>query len=117
MSSHMLGIRAGLGLTAAAAVWVSTLRGIGQSLARLGAVLLGRRFHPLNLNILACALLPLCFVAVLVGGQFILAALAFAFFYGAGNGLFTIMRATLPQACFGHPRYGPFVGRFIAPNF
>jgi len=117
MSSHMLGILAGLGLAAATSVWVSTLRGIGQSLARLGAVLFGRRFHPLNLNILACALLPLCFAAVLVGGQFILAALAFAFFYGAGNGLLTITRGTLPLALFDHRSYGTFVGRLIAPSF
>jgi MFS family permease len=117
MSSHMLGILAGLGLAASTSVWVSTLRGIGQSSARLGSVLFGRRFHPLTLNVLACALLPLCFAAVFAGGQFILAALAFAFFYGAGNGLLTITRGTLPLALFDHRSYGTFVGRLIAPSF
>lgn len=118
MSSHMLSILAGLGLAASTSVWVSTLMGIGQSLARLGTVLFGRRLHPLNLNVLACGLLPLGFVVVVVvDGQFILAALAFAFLYGAGNGLLTITRGTLPLVLFDHRRYGTFVGRLIAPSF
>lgn len=117
MSSHMLGILAGLGLAAATSVWVSTLRGIGQSLARLGAVVFAGRFQALNLNILACALLPLCFVAAFAGGQFLAAALAFAFFYGAGNGLLTITRGTLPLVLFDHRSYGRFVGHLIAPSF
>lgn len=117
MSSHMLGILAGLGLAAATSVWVSTLRGIGQSLARLGAVVFAGRFQSLNLNVLACVLLPLCFLAAFAGGQFIAAALAFAFFYGAGNGLLTITRGTLPLTLFGHRSYGRFVGHLIAPSF
>jgi hypothetical protein len=86
MSSHMIGILTGLGLAASASVWVATLRGIGQSLARLCEVAFGRRIDPLTLNLLASLLLPFCFIAGLFSGQSALAALAVAFFYGAGNG-------------------------------
>ncbi|WP_158816480.1 MFS transporter [Methylocapsa sp. S129] len=117
MSSHMIGILTGLGLAASAAVWIATLRGIGQAGARLGEVLFGRRFNPLTLNLVASALLPLCFIAGLFSGQAGIAALAFAFFYGAGNGILTITRGTLPLILFDHGAYGTFVGRLITPSF
>jgi MFS family permease len=117
MSSHMIGILTGLGLAASASVWVATLRGVGQSLARLCEVAFGRRIDPLTLNLLASWLLPFCFIAGLFSGQSAMAALAFAFFYGAGNGILTITRGTLPLILFDHRTYGAFVGRLLAPGF
>jgi len=117
MSAHMISILTGLGLLAPAAVWISSLRGVGQSLARVCEVLFGRRIDPLVLNLFASLLIPSCFLAGLFSGQFIMAALAFAFFYGAGNGILTITRGTLPLVLFDHRTYGAFVGRLIAPSF
>lgn len=90
MSSHMIAILAGLGLAQTSAVWVATLRGIGQSAARLAEILFGTRLHPLALNLLACSLLPLSFAAGFAGGYSLTAAMLFALGYGAGNGLATI---------------------------
>lgn len=117
MSAHMIPILAGLGLAASAAVWISTLRGIAQSLARLAEVLFGGRLHPLALAVLAAALLPLCFAIGLFSGGFVAAAVAFAFLYGAGNGLLTIVRGTLPLALFDPRSYGARVGRLLVPSF
>lgn len=117
MSSHMIGILTGLGLVASVAVWIATLRGVGQSSARLAEVLFGRRIDPLTLNLVATSLLPLCFIAGLFSGQAAIAAVAFAFVYGAGNGIVTITRGTLPLVLFDHRTYGTFVGRLIAPSF
>jgi MFS family permease len=117
MSAHMIGILTGLGVTASVAVWIATLRGVGQSLSRLCEVLFGRRVQPLALNLAATAMLPLSFVAGLFGGQAALAALAFAFCYGAANGIVTITRGTVPLVLFDHRTYGAFVGRLIAPSF
>jgi MFS family permease len=117
MSAHMIGILAGLGLPAAAAVWIGATRGIGQSLARLGEVLFGSRTSPFDLNLVACLVLPLCFVTGLAGGASAIAALAFAFFYGAGNGVLTITRGTLPLMLFDPKSYGAYVGRLLAPGF
>ncbi len=81
-------------------------------------MLFGRRFDPLTLNLVATSLLPLCFIAFgLFSGQARIAALAFAFIYGAGNGVVTITRGTLPLVLFDHRNYGAFVGRLIAPSF
>jgi hypothetical protein len=117
MSAHMINILAGLGLAAGAAVWISTLRGIAQSAARLGEVLFGARLDAFHLNVLAAALLPFAFIAGMAGGVFMPAALAFAFVYGAGNGLTTITRGTLPLALFDRNTYGLVVGRLLMPSF
>ncbi len=117
MSAHMIGILGGLGLPAATAVWIASTRGIGQSLARLGEVLFGARTSPFDLNLAACLMLPLCFAAGLAGGHLPLAALAFAFAYGAGNGVLTITRGTLPLQLFDPATYGSYVGRLLAPGF
>lgn len=117
MSAHMIGILAGLGLPAAVAVWIAATRGIGQSLARLGEVLFGARVSPFDLTLAACLVLPLCFVVGLAGGASALAALVFAFAYGAGNGILTITRGTLPLMLFDPASYGAHVGRLLAPGF
>ncbi|MFI4995194.1 MAG: MFS transporter [Hyphomicrobiales bacterium] len=117
MSAHMIGILSGLGLATGLAVWIATLRGIGQSAARLCEILFGRRLDPLDLNIGACLALPVCFVAGLFSGSSIPAAIVFALVYGAGNGLLTITRGTLPLVLFDPRQYGAVVGRLLAPSF
>lgn len=117
MSAHMIDILSGLGLGAGLAVWISTLRGIGQSSSRLCEVAFGKRLHPLQLNLLATAGLPLCFLAGVFSGHFLAAAIVFAFLYGASNGLVTITRGTLPLVLFDHRTYGSFVGQLLVPSF
>jgi predicted MFS family arabinose efflux permease len=117
MSAHMIGLLSGLGLTASVAVWVASLRGIGQSAARLCEVVFGGRLHPLSLNLLAASTLPVCFIAGLWSGQAVAAAIAFALLYGASNGIMTITRGTLPLVLFDHRTYGTLVGRLLVPSF
>ncbi|MDC7785176.1 MFS transporter [Rhodoplanes sp. TEM] len=117
LSAHMIGMIAGLGLAAGLAVWLSTLRGIGQSAARLAEVLLGARTDPLRLGTLAAALLPLGFMVGLLGGVAPLAAAVFALAYGAGNGLLTIVRGTQPLVLFDPRTYGALVGRLMTASF
>lgn len=116
MSAHMIGLLAGSGLATSVAVSVATLRGVGQSAARLAEVLTGSRLHPLALNVLASLLLPVSFVAGL-GARSVALAAAFALLYGAGNGISTIARGTLPLALFDYRTYGTVVGRLVAPSF
>ncbi len=117
MSAHMIAILAGLGVGVSVAVWTSTLRGIGQSAARLGEVLFGGRVHPLALAVFATALLPLSFAAGLFGGAFAAAAIAFTLLYGVGNGLVTIVRGTVPLVLFDPRSYGVLVGKLLIPGF
>ena len=117
LSAHMIGILAGLGLTPAVAVWISALRGIGQTSARICEILFGRRLHPLALSVLANGILAAGFAAGLLSGQHAAAAIAFALLFGVGNGLATIVRGTLPLVLFEHHVYGALVGRLLVPSF
>ncbi len=117
MSAHMIPILAGLGLATSVAVWIATLRGIGQSAARLCEILFGKKLDPFDLNVGACLALPVSFVAGLWSGTSIAAAIVFALVYGAGNGLLTITRGTLPLVLFEPREYGTIVGRLLAPSF
>ncbi|SEB75233.1 MFS transporter [Bradyrhizobium erythrophlei] len=117
MSAHMIAVLAGLGLTVTVAVWIATLRGIGQSAARLCEVLFGARLDPLALNLMACLIMPLSFIAGLFSGTSKEMGIAFALLYGACNGILTITRGTLPLILFDHRSYGTLVGRLIVPSF
>ncbi|MGF6308917.1 MFS family permease [Bradyrhizobium sp. i1.8.4] len=117
MSAHMIAVLSGLGLTVTVAVWVATLRGIGQSAARLCEVLFGGRIDPLALNLMACLIMPLAFVAGLFSGASMEMGIAFALLYGACNGILTITRGTLPLILFDYRSYGTLVGRLIVPSF
>lgn len=116
-SAHMIAVLTELGLAASLAVSASSLRGLGQSAARLAEVLFGGRLHPVDLNLAASLVLPVCFTIGLASGGFVVAALAFAFFYGAGNGILSITRGTLPLVLFDPRGYGAFVGRLLVPSF
>ncbi|WFU29841.1 MFS transporter [Bradyrhizobium brasilense] len=117
MSAHMIAVLTGLGLTATVAVWIATLRGIGQSAARLCEVMFGGRIDPLALNLMACLIMPLSFIAGLFSGSAREMGIAFALLYGACNGILTITRGTLPLILFDHRSYGTLVGRLIVPSF
>lgn len=117
MSAHMIPILTGLGVTAAAAVQIGALRGISQSSARVLEIFFGKRVQPLSLNVGATFILPLGFAFGLLSGQFAAAAVVFSLLYGAGNGLATITRGTVPLVLFGHRAYGKIVGMLLAPSF
>jgi MFS family permease len=116
MSSHMIAILAALGLAASTAVWISAARGIGQSGARLAEILFGRTLDPLRLNVIATGVLPIAFLFGFAGAA-PAAAVAFSLVYGAGNGVATITRGTLPLVLFDHRAYGAIVGRLLMPSF
>ena len=117
MSAHMIGILAGLGVTASAAVGSRRCAVSASSTARLAEVLLGARVHPLALGVFAASLLPICFVAGLGAGRSPAGGAAFALLFGAGNGLLTIVRGTAPLVLFQHQAYGAVVGRLLVPSF
>ena len=117
MSAHMIGLLSGLGMGTALAVWASSLRGIGQSLARLAEIASGSRLTPLALGVVATSIIPLGFMFGLGAGISVAAGLAFAFLYGCGFGLNTITRGTQPLVLFDPASYGAIMGRLVAPSF
>lgn len=117
MSAHLIVILTGGGLSGAVAVWVSTLRGVGQVGARLCEVLSGSRLHPLHLNIIWTFSLPIAFGLIWFFSNSPIAAGAFTILFGVGIGLSTITRGSIPLVLFDHRTYGRTAGRLIAPSF
>ncbi|HUD86236.1 MAG TPA: MFS transporter [Xanthobacteraceae bacterium] len=101
------------GATPVQAVAAASLVGPAQVAARLGEFLILRRIHPLVSARIAALLHPLgAAIFAVIGPP---AAAAFAIFYGAGNGLLTIARGTVPLAVFGPHAYGERTGLLGAP--
>jgi len=107
-AAHLPGLLLAAGASAAAALAASTLLGPAQVVARLSEFLAMQRwrFHPLVTARLAAALHPAGGVALLALGGTPFAAAAFALLHGAGNGMITIAKGTLPLALFGPVGYG-----------
>jgi MFS family permease len=101
------------GATPAAALFAGMLIGPSQVAARLFEAGWLARYHPLVSSRLATLTNPIGVVALAVGGP--LFAPVFAIFYGAGNGILTIARGTLPLALFGPQGFGRRVGMISLP--
>lgn len=101
------------GATSSAALFAGMLIGPSQVAARLLEAGWLARYHPLVSSRLATLTNPIGVVALAVGGP--LFAPVFAIFYGAGNGILTIARGTLPLALFGPQGFGRRVGMISLP--
>ncbi|MBX9590933.1 MAG: MFS transporter [Hyphomonadaceae bacterium] len=113
MATHLPRLLQEMGATTTAAIAAGALIGPAQVAARLVEFGLFRNLHPLISGRIAVAMHPIGgLVLVLVGGP---AAAAFAVLHGAGNGLLTIVRGTLPLALFGSTAYGLRQGLLGAP--
>ena len=99
MAAHLPRILEAAGATTLQAVAAGALIGPAQVAARIVEASLLSRYHPLLSTRLACLTHPIgAAIVALAGGG---AASVFAIFHGAGNGILTIARGTLPLAIFG----------------
>ena len=114
LSAHLLDTLVVFGLTAAVAVSLSALRGVGQVAARLWEILFAARLRPMTLCLIAIGLTPLALLS-LAGMPLLVFAAAFAFLQGASNGLITIVRGIVPLLLFGARGYGALIGTMTAP--
>jgi predicted MFS family arabinose efflux permease len=113
MAAHLPRILEAAGATTLQAVTAGALIGPAQVAARIVEASLLSRCHPLLSTRLACVMHPIgAVILALAGGG---AAGVFAIFHGAGNGVLTIARGTLPLAIFGPENYGYRLGIIGAP--
>lgn len=114
MAAHLPRILESVGASTAQAVFAGAMIGPAQVAARMLEASLLSRFHPLLSTRLACLTHPLGVgvIAIFGGG----AAAVFALLHGAGNGILTIARGTLPLAIFGPQNYGYRLGLIGAPS-
>jgi hypothetical protein len=108
MAAHLPGLLQVTGTAPTAALAAAALVGPAQVAARLLEFLAAQRlkFHPLVTARTAVALHPVGAVLLVVFGGSPFVASAFALLHGAGNGMVTIARGTLPLALFGSEGYG-----------
>lgn len=113
MAAHLPGLLQAAGASTAVAIAAGALIGPAQVAARVLEFGLLRRVHPLISTRAAAAAHPLAAVALVTfGGP---AAYVFAILHGAGNGILTIAKGTLPLALFGAAGYGRRIGWLNAP--
>jgi MFS family permease len=108
MAAHLPGLLVAAGTSTVAAITAGALLGPAQVAARLIEFLAARRFkfHPLVTARIATACHPVAGVALGLFGGAPLVASFFSMVHGAGNGMITIARGTLPLAIFGPVGYG-----------
>jgi predicted MFS family arabinose efflux permease len=113
MAAHLPRLLGVAGAAPAAVLLAGALVGPAQVAGRLLEFGLLRRLHPLHSARLAALMHPLgATVLVLLGAP---AAAVFALLHGAGNGILTIAKGTLPLALFGPQGYGHRQGLLMLP--
>lgn len=113
MATHLPRMLEAAGATLAAAVAVSALVGPAQVAGRVLEFGLLRRVHPLLSARLAALAHPAGVTVLLMAGP--VAAPLFAILHGAGNGILTIAKGTLPLVLFGAQGYGARQGWLMLP--
>jgi MFS family permease len=113
MAAHLPRLLQEAGASPAAAVAAATLVGPAQVAGRLLEFGVLQRFHPLLSARLAAMAHPLGALAVMAFGA--PAATVFTVLHGAGNGILTIAKGTLPLAIFGSSGYGLRQGILMVP--
>ena len=113
VSVHIVGLLGSIGLDTTAAVWLATVIGPSQVAARLVETGLRGRGHPIWTLLASVGMAGIGLG--LLAAQMPLPALALIA-YGAGNGLNSIARGTMPLALFGPDRYPIWMGRLAMPT-
>ncbi len=113
MAAHLPGLLAALGATPGTVVAMGALVGPAQVAGRLLEFGLLRSMHPLHSARAAALMHPLgAALLALLGAP---VAAVFALLHGAGNGILTIAKGTLPLALFGTAGYGHRQGLLMVP--
>ncbi|MCP1549383.1 MULTISPECIES: MFS transporter [Methylobacteriaceae] len=113
VSVHLITLLQARGVALTSAVAYGALIGPAQVGARIVEMAGKGRHHPLW-TLTAAMILVVLGVAMLTAGL-PLVGLALVL-YGAGNGIYSIARGTVPLALFGPERYAALVGRLARPG-
>lgn len=113
VSVHLLTILQARDIALAAAVALGAIVGPAQVGARAIQMLITRHHHPIWTKLASAIFIALGIAVLWAGLPIVSAALIF---YGAGIGIESIARGTLPLALFGEHRYAAIVGRIAMPS-
>jgi MFS family permease len=113
MATNLPRLFVAVGAAPAAAIAAASMLGPAQVAARVLEFSARRRINPLTSARVANLLHPLASLTIAVGGTPLIAL--FSVLHGAGTGMLTITRGTLPLALYGPTGYGARMGRIAAP--
>lgn len=113
MAAHLPALLQASGVSLAVAITAGALLGPAQVAGRLLEYGVLQRVHPLWSARVAGLMHPVAALALAVVGA--PAALFYAVLHGAGNGVLTIAKGTLPLALFGPQGYGERQGWLMVP--
>lgn len=113
MAAHLPSLLQAAGASSTAAIGAAALVGPAQVGARLVEFGLLRSFHPVSSARIAAVLHPIGAAFLIVFGA--PGIIAFTLLHGAGNGMITIAKGTLPLALFGPQGYGLRSGLLSVP--
>lgn len=116
VSVHVIALLGERGLVASDAVWLAALIGPMQVGGRLMEFLFGKRLSVSGLGTVTVMLLPASLLALMTAGTSLPVLIGFVLLYGAGVGLYTIVRATTPAEIFGRDNFGALNGALAAPS-
>jgi len=115
VSVHLIALLQARGLDLAVAVGMGALFGPAQVGARILERLFGGKLHPVWTLVISVVLT--CLGLVLLGLHAGVALIAVALLlYGAGNGINSIAKGTVPLALFGPRFYARIMGRLALPS-
>ena len=114
MAAYLPRVLQAVGCTPAAAVAAASLIGVFQVAARVADASLLHRLNPLISGRIAAALHPIGAALLIIFGAPV--AVLFTALHGAGIGLMTIVKGTLPLALFGPAGFGRRSGLLEAPS-
>ena len=113
VAAHLPALLGAAGVGASGAVLAGALIGPAQVAGRILEFGVLRRAHPLLSARLAAVMHPVGAAVLLLAGAPV--AMLFAVLHGAGNGILTIAKGTLPLALFGPQGYGERQGLLMVP--
>jgi hypothetical protein len=113
LSVHLLTVLQSTGLALGAAVGLGALVGPSQVGARAVEMAIARYHHPLWTKLASVTFVVMGVATLWTGLPVVPVALVF---YGAGIGLESIARGTLPLALFGATGYAKLMGRLAMPS-
>ena len=115
MAVHLPRLLEAAGASSVQAVAAGALIGPSQVGARILEASLMKRFHPMVSARLSVALHPIGAAVLAVFGAAVASA-PFTILHGAGSGILTIARGTVPLAIFGSENYGYRLGLLGVPT-
>ncbi len=115
MSLQLVPLLEGAGLTAAAAVWVASLKGHGQFGGRVVEIFFGRNLRAMTVARIALGVLPPAVIVLMLARGEMALLVAFTLLLGASQGVLTIVRGAVPLALFGAQGYGAVLGLIATP--